>query len=124
MNERLRAGALVSLIDEERPNQYPASRKLAWLRELDGLLYHEQLCTHALACEPPAARYDSDTPLLLPFPYGEALYRAWLCTQLDLCNGEIVRFNQSMTLFQWLWRQAVDALNRSVRPCAAGGWRL
>ncbi len=124
MSEALRAGALVSLADEERPNQYPASRKLEWLRELDGLLYAEQLMTHETEAAEPAAHYDADTALLLSFPYGQPLYRAWLFTQIDLASGEIVRYNQSLTLFQWLWRQYVDALNRTAAPRSAGGWRV
>lgn len=124
MSEALRAGALVSLADEEHPNACPASRKLEWLRELDGLVWAEQLSTHEGECAEPPARYDAETPLLLPFPYGQPLYRAWLFTQLDLVNGEIVRYNQSLTMFQWLWRQYVDALNRTRAPRAAGGWRV
>ena len=123
MSDKLRAGALVSLVDEERPNQYPASRKLEWLRELDGLLYAEQLQTHECEAEEPAPHYDADSALLLPFPYGQPLYRAWLFTQIDLANGEIVRYNQSLSLFQWLWRLYADSLNRTVSPRAAGGWR-
>lgn len=123
MSGALRAGALVSLADAERPNQYPASRKLAWLRELDGLLYEELLRPHELEAEPPAERYGEDTPLLVGFPYGEQLYRAWLFTQIELSNGEILRYNQALSLFQWLWQLYADSLNRRARPRGASGWR-
>ena len=124
MSERPSAGAVLSLVDQERPNQYPASRKLEWLRELDGLAYEELLKTHAAACEPPDERYGEDTRLLLPFPYAQPLYRAWLFTQIDLSNGDILRYNQSLALLEWLWRRCADFLNRASLPRGGDGWRL
>ena len=39
-------------------------------------------------------------------------------------NAEIVKYNQSMTLFAAAWRQLADFLVRTRRPVAPGAWRL
>ena len=39
-------------------------------------------------------------------------------------NAEIVKYNQSMTLFAAAWRQLADALNRAQPVCRRGAWAL
>lgn len=39
-------------------------------------------------------------------------------------NAEIVKYNQSMTLFAAAWRQLADAMNRRHAVKNRGVWRL
>ena len=69
-------------------------------------------------------RYEAATPLLADFPFDEGLYSAWLFCQIDLHNGEIGQYNQSLSLFAAAWRQLADHINRHRRPLCCAGWRL
>ncbi len=117
------AGELLAAVDELRPNAYPGARKLAWLCELEGKLVTELLAAYPA---PPAApeTLGEDTPLLCPAPYARELYTAWLFAQIDLHNGEIVKYNQSLALFASAWRQYADYVNRTAPVKDPGGWTL
>ena len=118
------AGELIAAVDALRPNQYGVPQKLEWLRLLDGKLASELLWEYT--AEPPVLpeRYAADTALTAPFPYDWELYTSWLFAQIDLHNAEIVKYDQSMTLFSAAWRQLADWVNRTRRPAQGGGWRL
>ena len=68
--------------------------------------------------------YDADTGLLAPFPWGEGLYLAWLFCQIDLHNGEIQRYNQSLALLASAWRSLADWMNRTRMPRGVPAWRM
>ena len=114
------AGELIAAVDALRPNHYESARKLRWLAELDGKLFRE--C--AREGEAPAETYSAETQLLAPFPYDQALYTAWLFSQIDLNNAEIGKYNQSMSLFASAWRQLADDWNRTRVPGEARRWAL
>ena len=144
------AGELIARVDALRPNVYSPERKLEWLRRLDGQIRAELLLTHKSADRRgPAAlartgegehpefeipnsesssalpeRYDLQTQLLAPEPWGEALYTAGLFCQIDLHNGEIQRYNQSLSLLAAAWRGYADWLNRERMPLGVGGWKM
>ena len=117
------AGELLAAVDALRPNQYGAAEKLAWLRLLDGKLVSELLAPAGAAPLSPMPDYGADTALLAPFPYDWALYTNWLFAQIDLHNAEIVKYNQSMTLFAAAWRELADFFNRRRSP-RGGPWQL
>ena len=134
------AGSLIAQADALRPNAYSTEQKLCWLRRLDGQILLELLETHsdqpgrprrpdaeqenepAAPALPPV--YEPDTELLAPFPWGEGLYLAGLFCQIDLHNGEIQRYNQSLSLLASAWRSLADWINRSRRPLGAGSWKM
>ena len=120
----MRAGELIAAVDALRPNQYSAAQKLQWLRLLDGKLYEEVLSAYDGRAAAPEERYTDETGLLAPFPYDWELYTNWLFAQIDLMNAEIVKYNQSMTLFAAAWRQLADAMNRRHAVKNRGAWRL
>ncbi len=68
--------------------------------------------------------YDQQTQLLAPFPWGEGVYIAGLFCQIDLHNGEIQKYNQSLSLLAAAWRSLADWINRSAMPKGAGGWKM
>ena len=118
------AGELIAAVDALRPNQYTAAQKLGWLRLLDGKLANELFA--ALEGEQPAwpGSYTAETVLPAPDPAASELYTGWLFAQIDLHNAEIVKYNQSMTLFAAAWRQLADAVNRRHAVKHRGAWRL
>ncbi len=146
------AGELIARVDELRPNAYSMEQKLRWLRRLDGQILAEIWETHGAESQPrrdehrssadtadvgqtddqwsslrPAAlpsAYETDTQLLAPFPWDEGVYSAWLFCQIDLHNGEIQKYNQSLQLLAAAWRGLADWVNRSRRPRGARSWRM
>ncbi len=122
------AGELIAAADSLRPNQYPAEQKLRWLHRLDGQIRRELLETH----EKPSDReipaegdaYTEQTELLVGFPYDSELYTAYLFCQIDLHNGEISRYQQSLALLSAAWRQLADSINRDRLPQKAAAWKL
>jgi hypothetical protein len=146
------AGELIARVDELRPNAYSAEQKLRWLRRLDGQILAEIWETHGAESQPrrdehrssadtadvgqtddqwsslrPAALppvYAADTQLLAPFPWDEGVYTAWLFCQIDLHNGEIGKYTQSLQLLAAAWRSLADWVNRSRRPLGAPAWRM
>ena len=72
---------------------------------------------------PPAEPYAAETELLAPFPWGEGVYTAWLFCQIDLHNGEIQKYNQSLSLLAAAWRSLADWLNRQRRAQGPGAGR-
>ena len=68
--------------------------------------------------------YHADTELLAPFPWGEGLYLSWLFCQIDLHNGEIQKYNQSLSQLAAAWRSLADWFNRSRRPRGVPAWHM
>ena len=68
--------------------------------------------------------YAADTELLAPFPRDEGVYTAWLFCQIDLHNGEIGKYTQSLQLLAAAWRSLADWVNRGRRPLGAPAWRM
>ena len=122
------AGELIARVDRLRPNQYAAEEKLQWLKRLDGQIRRELEETHqrpaGQAAEQEDGPYTEETALRVGFPYDEELYTAYLFCQIDLHNGEISRYNQSLALLGAAWRQLADAVNRQSLPKSGGGWKL
>lgn len=116
------AGEILAAVDALRPNQYEAAQKLAWLSLLDGKLAGELFRVYDETYPFPCRSYTAETPLAAPFPYDWELYTTWLFAQIDLHNAEIVKYNQSMTLFAAAWRQLADHWSRTHRA-ASGAWR-
>ncbi len=119
------AGELIAQVDTLRPNQYSLAQKLQWLQRVDGQVRLELEQSHEPESEiPPWEAYTEQTELLVQFPYDTELYTAYLFCQIDLHNGEISRYNQSLALLSAAWRQVADSINRSRMPKSSGDWRL
>lgn len=106
-------------LDELKPNTYSIPRKVKWLSTLDGQVYREVLCCFDLAPErfseyDPAR--DLDRELLIPAPYGEEVYTAYLQAAVDRENGETARYNQSVGQFNTAYLRYVGDCIRSFTP--------
>jgi hypothetical protein len=118
------AGALIAHVDALHPNAFGEEEKLLWLRLLDLQLCGEVYATHEGELPLLELRYTADTELIAPEPYALPLYEAWLCSEIDLHNGEIARYNQSVELVARAWRQLTDAINRTRRPLGVSCLRI
>lgn len=120
------AGELIAQVDTLRPNHYSVEEKLRWLQRIDGQILRELEETHVKSGEELAFRedYTEETELRVGFPYDSELYTAYLFCQIDLHNGEIGKYNQSMSLLSAAWRQLADSVNRERRPKSGKGWKL
>ena len=109
----------IDRVDMIKPNQFSFDQKLAWLSELDGLVFKELILTHENAVDPDYIGYDAATPtdtqLLVPFPYTD-VYFFYLCSQIDLGNAEIAKYNNSKTLYNNAYQTLVDYWNRTHMP--------
>ncbi len=112
------AGEMIALADRLRPNRFTETDKLRWLERLDGQVLSEVIGTHAEIAPDAAggAAYTASTELLVPFPYAEELYTAYIFSQMGLLNAEITRYTQSATQLAAAWRQYADWYNRSHAP--------
>ena len=109
----------IETADSLRPNAYSTEQKVQWLSVLDGQIQKEILSTHegwAGATGAYTPQTDPDQQLLLPQPYAAEIYRFWLESRIDLANGELSRYNSSITLFNNAYLTFQDWYNRTHRP--------
>ena len=58
---------------------------------------------------------DLQTELLIPAPY-DKVYLLWMEAQIDYYNGEMVRFNNSITMFNHMYEAYERFYNREHMP--------
>lgn len=106
-------------IDAIKPNSYNQTEKVKWLSTLDGIIKVEIIDTHEGAEDVVFNGYTEDvdllTPLLVPAPYDE-LYLFWLESKIDYWNGEIGKYNNSMTMFNEAYSSYAKHYNRKHMP--------
>lgn len=98
---------IIQRVDAVKLNAFPVEIKLAWLGELDGKLALEVLRMHS--SEAQQFRYGAEQlhyKPLVAFPH-DSLYDAWLYAKIDLANGEMDRYANSMALFEGLYKKFV-----------------
>lgn len=103
------------------PSQYPQSIQVLWLSDLDGQIYDELVRTH----EDPIAEVrpvyapdvDEETDLLVPEPYAD-LYRWYLVGRIQTANGDLDRYNNTLTLYTHAYDAFAAYYNRTHMPCA------
>lgn len=112
--------AVIDMIDTLKPNMFPAVQKVAWLNDLDGMIYREIILNHHGAERYADFRgYDQDTStnkqLLAPEPYSD-VYKHYLAAQMDIANRETDEYNRSMVLYNKAWQNLADYWNREHMP--------
>lgn len=112
----------IELADTMRPNQFDESVKIKWLSKLDGMLFEEIFKTHE-GCPAesfaPYTELDGEKELLVPPPYDQDVYNYFLQAQMDAENGEMNKYNQSITLYNNATKLFVDWYNRTHMPLPA-----
>ena len=114
--------------DAMRPNQYTYGDKIQWLSALDGQVWHEVMETHRGTEEEAFSGYTPDTDtgrqLLIPEPYALDVYIPYLQARMDRENGEIAKWNQSVTLYNAGYAAFCNWYRRTHRPVNRGGFRF
>ena len=112
----------VSLVDRMKPNQYDHETKVKWLSKLDGMIFREIIATHDGSTMESFDGYDEANPdmtLLVPYPYDEDVYNYFLQSQIDKENGEMAKYNQSVTMYNNAFKIFQDWYNRTHLPLPA-----
>ena len=106
-------------IDNIKPNSYNQTEKVKWLSTLDGIIKAEIIDTHEGAEDVVFNEYTEDTDLLtallVPAPYDE-LYIFWLESKIDYWNGEIGKYNNSISMFNEAYSSYAKYYNRTHMP--------
>jgi hypothetical protein len=111
--------AAIDRIDSLKPNKYTVSQKIAWLSELDGMIFRE-LIEHHVHPEPITFEgYEDCTPmdkeLLVPFPHTD-VYQHYLAMQMDLANAELQKYQNDRLLFNSAYMTYSDYYTREHMP--------
>jgi len=117
---------VVSAIGAQKPSSFTAGDMYGWLTSLDRMIEKEILSTHECDADVSALPYTSDNTeaeLLAPPPY-DMMYHHWLCAQIDMRNGEITKFNNSMALFSSVYSAFFDWFNRTHTPKGVSNVKL
>lgn len=103
-------------LDREKPNVFTQEEKISWLNELETMVVREIVMTHegGEAAEMPDLS-DVDAELLAPVPY-DRMYPLYLAAQVDRLNGEIAKYNNSITLFMTAYGEYRNWYNRTHMP--------
>ena len=112
----------VALVDRMKPNQYDHETKVKWLSKLDGMIFREIIATHDGSTMESFDGYDEANPdmtLLVPYPYDEDVYNYFLQSQIDKENGEMAKYNQSVTMYNSAFKIFQDWYNRTHLPLPA-----
>ena len=109
-------------IDNLKFNTFPQDMKVGWLSRLDNMVKNQVIDTHeggGMAF----TGYDSDTDimteLLIPAPYDE-VYLRWMEAQIDYHNGEIDKYNISITMFNTEFEAFSNWYHRNHMPVSKG----
>lgn len=109
----------INKIDDLKSNTYTQGDKVVWLSRLDAMVKNHVINTHEGGDGVPFTGYnvetDLESELLLPEPYDEA-YLRWMEAQIDYHNGEYAKYNNSIEMFNAVWRNYQNFYNRTHMP--------
>ena len=107
----------VDRFDRLYPNALPSDEKRKIISDFDGRLYSGVL-VHYEGAPTVFSGYtehtDPDTVLLAGFPYDD-IYIRLLCAENEAVNGDTERYNNAAALFNSLYAQYADHINRTRR---------
>lgn len=106
-------------IDTIKPNSYTQAEKIKWLSTLDGIIKTEIIDAHEgtenVVFNGYTEETDLNTILLVPHPYDE-IYLFWLESKIDYWNGEIGKYNNSITMYNEAYTNFARFYNRTNMP--------
>lgn len=135
----MKVSEIIANVNNLRPNLYGDDIKIRWLATLDGQIFNEliinfhpekdALCGELIRPELPVVRdfvppKDIDDELLVPFPHGDDVYTAYLLAMIDKANGEVEKYNQSITAYAAAYKQYQAWYIRTHRPIETGPFRF
>ena len=116
----------IGIIDELKPNSYSQDRKVEWLSALDSMVQRFVFDKHQGAPETRFEKYPNDVdpnPKLLVDNHDQ-MYIRWLAAQIDLNQGEYVKYNNSIDMFNAEWDNFEGEYNRTHKPLTGGKGRF
>ena len=106
---------VIERFDSERANNVSTLTKMRWISQLDLKIWCEILKPRG---DKECIVYGEETPLdadvKAPEEYAE-IYTLYLNMKLDYMNGEIGRYNNSAMLFNRMYKEMHDFINRQER---------
>lgn len=109
----------INRTDEQKPNDYTQSDKIAWLSALDALIKREVIDTHINDSETEWHPYHDETPLdtelLAEEPYDD-MYVSWLAAKIEFSNREYPNYNQDIVRFNETYTAYSRDYNRKHMP--------
>ena len=109
----------INRIDSVKPNGYTQAEKMRWLSTLDGIIKTNIIDTHEGAEGVSFDGYTEETllttKLLVPAPYDE-MYLFWLESKIDYWNGELGRYNNSISMYNAAFAEFQRYYNRTHMP--------
>ena len=113
----------ISKANELKFNAFSQEQKVGWLSRLDHMVKTQIIDTHEGGENVNFTGYDSDTDmhtsLLIPAPFDE-VYLRWMEAQIDYHNGEIDKYNISITMFNTEYEAFANWYNRNYMPVSRG----
>lgn len=109
----------ISRIDIIKPNGYTQDEKVRWLSTMDSYIKTEIIDNYEDADKVTFKGYDENTPmdtvLLVPAPYDE-IYLFWLESKIDYWNGEMGKYNNSISMYNMVYAEFGKHYNRNHMP--------
>ena len=102
----------IEIVDRVRPNSYSEEDKLRWINELDGMT--QRLVIQSDKVEQYSYPEDMDKELLIPAPF-ENVYPMYLEAQIDYHNREYGNYNNSVMMFDSIYKEYKKAYIREHR---------
>ncbi|MBR1761966.1 MAG: hypothetical protein IJ731_01185 [Eubacterium sp.] len=114
--KRITLDEAIAYVDEQCPNQFTRENKIAWLSELDNLIFEKIIKDRE---NPEITEFDGyddetdgDTVLLVPFLYKE-IYRFYIEKNINYSNRELGAYNNAMQMFNAYYEEYYSWYNRN-----------
>lgn len=113
----------IEITDSRTPNDYDTDDKMRWLLQLDQKIWDELISTHEhprKASRP--LHCMSDDTLLVLDPYAEDIYVNYLQAKIAKENGESVKYNIAITLYNDAYAIFARLYHRLYKPVSVNNF--
>lgn len=120
----MKISELMAFVDAVKPNAFPTSAKVAWLNEVEGMVWTEVMLLSPLEFKPyiyDESTGEGDSDLLVAPPHSK-LYNVYLSAMIDFYNGEYDKYQNGITLFNAHYNEFMSWYALHYRP-ADGNYR-
>lgn len=109
----------ISIVASTKPHSYTDDAIVGWLSTLDGIIKSEIIDTHEggddIVFEGYTPEDDKNTALLVPAPFDD-IYIRLLEARIDYANGELGKYNNSLTAYNDAYDLYARHYNRKHMP--------
>ena len=106
----------ISYFDEQCPNQYSRENKIAWISELDELIFENIIKNREnpeiTEFTPYNGETDGSSELLVPFMFRE-IYRYFIEKSVAYSNRETISYNNALQMFEAYYDNYYSWYNRN-----------